>query len=57
MDEFAKLVHTMKWPECLYPTTGNPGSLCVCVSRNVTCVNIEAKFRSENLLENGNKNW
>ena len=34
-------------------TTGNPGSLCVGKYREH---NYKAKFRSENLLENGNKN-
>ena len=32
----------------------NPCSLCV--SRNITWVTYKAKFRSENMLENGNKN-
>ena len=39
-------------------TIGNPGSLCV--TRDITQVNyrehMRRKFRSENLLENGNKN-
>ena len=38
----------------LIKTIGNPGSLCA--SRDTTLVNTENMFRSENLLENGNKN-
>ena len=45
---------TSKCGKNISDTTGNPGSLCHVGIKILRTY--EAKFRSENLLENGNKN-
>ena len=47
-------VNLKTWKRHLGLEYDNPGYLCV--SRDMPQKTYEAKFRSENLLENGNKN-